>query len=302
LLWKIYNKTVSKYDCENNKLNTRYFWVCDFSNTTGEGNLARLYISKIIGRKKIISSKLLIKNKLIIRILNHKYISPFFGVFISWYFYLKNKNISYINYLPMWNFFIFLLLPPKTQIGPISGGAYFGKNYQYIIRKYLFPILYKISEKILNYRYKRIVFATSLLKQYLSNQTIKNSEFNFIFKYLKKKKKIKKNIDFLIYYRDHKNKLSLFNYSFIKKINKKKLKIYIIGDKLDLPNIQNIGYISNSKLNKLLARTKYTLSSNENILSLFNIECINNYVKIFAEKTHIPKEGFLKKNFIPLSK
>jgi hypothetical protein len=282
-------------------MNTKYFWVSDYEKNTGEGNLARLYLSKITGKKKIISCQKLFSIKLIHKILNYKYISPFFGVFVCWYFYLKKKKITYVNYLPLWNFLIFLLLPPSTKIGPITGGAIFSKNSQYLVRKFVFPIFYKISEKIINLRYEKNLFSTSLLKKYLSKETIKKSQFNYIFNYIKIKKiKQKKIIDFLIYYREHINKKNLFNYNFLKKICEKKKKIYIVGDKLAFPNLKNLGYISNKKLIYLLEKTKYTLSSNENIFSLFNIECINNNVKIFADKKYIPKNFIFRNRFIAI--
>jgi len=279
----------------------KYFWVCDFATNTGEGNLAHLYLNSIKEKKRVISTKIVAKNSIIKKILDFKYCSPFIGVLICWFFFFKRKDITYVNYLPLWNFLIFLLLPPSTKIGPITGGASFSVNNQYVIRKYLFPIFYKISEKILIFRYKKILFSTSLLKPYLSAKTLQVSHFDFVLNYLKIKKKRKKNIDFLIYYRKHKNKESLFNYVFLKKIINKKLKIYLVGDKLNMKNIINLGYISNKKLTNLLARTKYTLSSNENILSLFNIECMNNNVKIFAEKKNIPRKKILVKKFIPIS-
>jgi hypothetical protein len=278
----------------------KYFWTCDFATNTGEGNLAHLYLSKIKDKKKIFLVKTFLKNSSIKKIFDLKYISPLFGILICWYYFFKKKEITYVNYLPLWNFFIFLLLPPSTKIGPITGGASFPKNSQYLIRKFIFPIFYKISEKIINFRYKKILFSTSLLKKYLSAKTIRRSQFNFVLNYIKIKKTKKKNIDFLIYYRKHKNKADLFNYSFLEKISRKKLKIYIVGDKLNMQNLKNLGYISNKKLIRLLERSKYTLSSNENIFSLFNIECINNNVKIFAEKKNIPKTKNLIRKFIPL--
>ena len=279
----------------------KYFWICDFSTNTGEGNLAHLYLSKIKDKKKVYSVKTFLKNSTIKKFFDLKYISPLFGILICWYYFFKKKEITYVNYLPLWNFFIFLLLPPSTKIGPITGGASFPKNSQYLIRKFIFPIFYKISEIIINFRHKKILFSTSLLKKYLSTKTIKRSQFNFVLNYIKIKKTKKKNIDFLIYYRKHKNKADLFNYSFLKKISRKKIKIYIVGDKLYMPNLKNLGYISNKKLINLLERSKFTLSSNENILSLFNIECINNNVKIFVEKKNIPREKNLRKKFISLS-
>jgi hypothetical protein len=281
-------------------MSEKYFWVCEFSTNTGEGNLARLYLNKIKNKKKIILCKIFFKNKIANKIINYKYISPFFGILICWYLFLKKKDVTYVNYLPLWNFLIFLLLPPSTKIGPITGGALFPKNNQYLIRKYIFPVLYKISEKIINFRYEKILFSTSLLKKYLSNKTIKKSNFNFVLNYIKIKKKTKKNIDYLIYYREHKNKKDLFNYSFLRKIAKRKIKIFIVGDKIKMSNVKNLGYISHKRLINLLARTKFTLSSNENIFSFFNIECINNNVKIFANKKHIPQNNFLKKKFISI--
>jgi hypothetical protein len=282
-------------------MNTQYFWACDYEKNTGEGNLARLYLQKTNGKKIIISCKKLFTNKFIYKILNYKYISPFVGIFVCWYFYLQKKKITYVNYLPLWNFLIFLLLPPSTKVGPITGGAYFSKNSQYLIRNFIFPILYKISEKIINLRYEKILFSTSLLKKYLSEETIKKSLFNYIFNYIKIKKiKNKKIIDFLIYYREHTNKKNMFNYNFFEKILKKKKEIYIVGDKLTGPNLKNLGYISNKKLVNLLGKTKYTLTSNENIFSLFNIECINNNVKIFADKKNIPKHNVFRNKFIPI--
>ena len=55
-------------------MNTKYFWVSDYEKNTGEGNLARLYLSKITGKKKIISCQKLFSIKLIHKILNYKYI------------------------------------------------------------------------------------------------------------------------------------------------------------------------------------------------------------------------------------
>ena len=93
----------------------------------------------------------------------------------------------------MWNFLIFILLQIWYIIGPITGGSNFntqGRNY--FIRKYIFPILYKISEIVILTRYKNPIFSTKLLKKYLFNKTIKKSSFNYVFKYINQKKKKKR--------------------------------------------------------------------------------------------------------------
>ena len=56
------------------------------------------------------------------------------------------RPVVYLNYLPFWNFLLFALLPPTTILGPITGGAEYDKNQINILRRFLFPIFYKISE------------------------------------------------------------------------------------------------------------------------------------------------------------
>ena len=90
-----------------------------------------------------------------------------------------------------------------------------------LIRSLIFPIFYKISEIALNFR-KVNIFSTDLLKKFISKKTIKKSNFNFVVKnFLNKKilKKIKKKIDFLIYYRKHKNKSTFFHNISLKKLS-----------------------------------------------------------------------------------
>ena len=57
----------------------------------------------------------------------------------------------------MWNFLVFLLLPSSTILGPITGGAlYSKKNFaNFFIRRFFFPVFYKISEFILLAKYKK---------------------------------------------------------------------------------------------------------------------------------------------------
>jgi hypothetical protein len=115
------------------------------------------------------------------------------GIFYCWKKYLNQETVCYLNYLPLWNFLIFVLLPPKTVFGPITGGAYYSKSFKlnYFIREYIFPIFYKISEFLINLRGINPIFSTDLLKKYLSKKTIIKSKFNFVVKNFSFKKKIK---------------------------------------------------------------------------------------------------------------
>ncbi len=281
--------------------NKLIIWVCDYSDKTGEGNLARKFIELNFKKKKIKINTFKTNH-----FIYHKYVVPFIGIISCWKHYLKGKNVGYINFLPLWNFLIFFLLPPKTILGPITGGAFFDKTNKvnFFIRNNFFPIFYKLSEIALNLRFKnKLYFSTELLKKYLSKNTIKRSKFNFVLENLKfKKKKRDKDIDLIIYYRDHMNKSLLFNHELVKDLSRENLKIIVVGDKLNLKKVVNLGYINKKRLNKLQSRSKYTLCSGENIYSLFIIECITNHVKILINKENMKKIKKLKKFFVTINR
>lgn len=281
-----------------------YCWACDISKNTGEGNLAHIFLKNLGINNNIYIfdlKKLNITNIFLFKILNYKYISPFVGLIFCWYFFFQKKKICYINYLPLWNCMLFIFLPPQTILGPITGGANFKNNNKHAIRKYIFPLLYKISEFFINFRLKKIIFSTDLLKPFLKKSTIAKSNFNYIFNLVNKKKKNIKNIDFLIYYRKHGNKESFFPYDFIKKLVSLNFKVHVIGDYLNFNSVTNYGYVDNKFINRILSKTFYTLASNENLYSLFTIESINNHVKIIVDKNQFKKIKFFKENFIYLN-
>lgn len=282
------------------KLKKLYYWASDFKDNTGEGRLARLFTHELNNKYILIK----ISNPKIL-LLQHRYISPFVGIYYLWIYYLKKKNTLYINYLPYWNFLIFLLLPPNCKIGPITGGANYKINFKnLIIRKFIFSILYTLSSLILFFRFKYYIFSTDLLKEILPKYILKKSKFNYILNAIHKNKNTTQNkkIDFLIYYRNHPNKKKLFPFMFIKKLIRQNYKVQIVGDKLNFLGLKNHGYLTYSRVISLLKKTKYTIASNENIFSFFTIDAINNKVKILVDSKNYNliknfKDKFIKFNF-----
>lgn len=275
-----------------------FIWVSDYSPNTGEGKLARLFIKEI---KKDNNYNLIFNQK---KILNSKYFSSILGIIYCWEKYLKNQKVCFLNYLPLWNILIFIFLPPKTILGPITGGSKYNDSNlsDYLLRGLLFKNFYIISEFFLNLRNCKILFSTDLLRPFLGKKIISKSQFNFILKSYILKKKRKKIIDFIIYNRKHKNKQKFFPINFVKNLIKYKFKILIIGDSLDLPSIKNIGYVSNNKVSYLQSISKYTISSDENIYSFFTLECISNNVTVIINKNKKfrPIKKF-KKNFVKIN-
>ena len=275
----------------NNKI---YFWACDYSPSTGEGRLGRLFVKFL--EKKSIPVKI---SNTHAGILDYKYISPFVGIIYCWLFFFKKKKVAYINYLPLWNSIIYLLLPPKTILGPITGGSNFSRsNKDYIARKYIFPLLYKISEAIIILRFKNIIFSTDLLKKNLSSYILSQSKFNFVLKALKVKKKYTKINDFCLYYRKHPTKISNYPFSFIRKLISQGFEIQVVGDRLNIIGVKNLGFIEHQKLMQILKKTKFTISSPENIYTLFLIDCVNSNVKILIDSKKINNNRENSKNFI----
>ena len=288
-------------------------WVSDFSLNTGEGILANKFINILYNNnkfknaliksfecefpysKKNIKKSVPIKNNFI-----HKYIAPFYGV----YFLLKHasrKKIIYVNYLPLWNFFIFLLLPRKTILGPITGGSYDGpaKNINLFIRKYIFPIFYRMSLRIIYKKYNNFFFSTELCKKYVDKEFYKKTLFNFIFIFFKrtyKKKKIK--YDVVFYNRNHPLKKTKLLLKILVNL-KNKFNVYIFGDYLS--NFINFGFISKNKVLDLLNKTRIAFSSSENLYSLFSLDCLNNRVFIFFDKTTHVNLKYKSKYFIPVN-
>ena len=273
-----------------------YIWASDISPNSGEGILCGKYIEFLKKNYQIRKITHKSSNK---KTLFHKYIEPFIGIYRLWGVYLRGYSTCYINYLPFWNFLIFLLLPPKTIIGPITGGSVYEVNLSInsLIRKFIFPIMYFLSNIIITFRYKKVLFSTSLLQKNVFKKLKKKSLFNFIFIFFDiNKKKVKKK-QIVIYYRKHVNKKYNLNFELIDYfINSLKFKIYVVGDNLKNDRFINLGKIKRLKLEKLLSESMFTFVTSENIYSLYSIDSINNNTKILYE--NIKKNNFIIfKNF-----
>ena len=285
---------------------TIYIWASDFSNFTGEGNLGRLFVSLKLKKKYSINiCKFQSGHYIADRVFGHKYVLPILGIINCWKYFLLGKKVCYLNYLPLWNSLIFLLLPPKTILGPITGGSYFKKelNFNYLVRKFIFPLFYFFSSYILFFRKFDTIFSTTLLKKYLNKSLQKRSKFNFVLEALNLsgETKNKKNLQFLVYYKKHKNKLNLYPLDLIEKLVNQKLKVLIVGDTLEIPGVKNLGYLSRKNLKKILIKSKYAILSNENIFSFFAIECLNSNVKLVVTNKINEIDKNIKQRFVYLN-
>ena len=291
-----------------NETNT-FVWSSDYESFTGEGLLARCFVenyfksgekikiqsnnSKYLFQKKKYS---LIKKKKYKNNFLTKYLYPLYGVLLIWHNHIKGNKTCYVNYLPLWNFLIFIFLPKSTILGPITGGIYSGKIYNFntFFRKVVFQFFYFISLKLIFLKYKYIIFSTENLKRIIPKNKIKFCLFNFCLLFYRKRKLKNKDIDFLFYIRKHPQKSNLFLNYIIKKLTFLNLKIVVVGDKFTETNIKNYENIDRNKLLHLLDRTKYSVMSGDNFYSLFFLDCISSNVFTFVNEKLISKKVFLK--------
>lgn len=288
-------------------------FACDCNDFSGEGILANRFINdykNIKNNEKIyvysfenifflknnnksflrLNYKKKIRNNLIF-----KYLRPIMGIFILWFYFFKNKKIIYLNFLPLWNVLLFMFLPPKTILGPITGSYEIRSNNS--LKKVFLFFLFKISLFFLNLRMNRALFARDLIRKVLSKHNLKKFFFNYQirvledFKNFKVKKIKKKEIDLILYFRNYYSKDNQFFKYIVSKL-KKSFNIVIVGDHLNEKNIKNSGYINRSEIFKLLKKSRFTIISSENFYSNFSLDAISNNVGLIYEKSIKPKINY----------
>lgn len=291
----------------NNSFDT-YIWANELYSNTGEGILGLSFLekySKIFPNEKILiqtpfkksffNKKIYINKKNLNSNFITNYFFPLYGILLIWFYHLKKKKVCYLNFLPLWNSLLIFFLPKATILGPITGRYENLDTYglKYFIRKYIFNYLYLINIRILLLKYKYLLFSTDLLVNYLKlNFKEKKRIFcNFALScFIKNSLYVKKNIDYLIYYRDYETKNSDF-LSFCAN-NLKNKNIHIIGDFLNSRCVTNHGLINRERVINLLRRTKFTIISEENFLSLFFLDAVSCSVNIFYSRKLSSKANY----------
>ena len=152
-----------------------------------------------------------------------RFIFPFLGILYLWFIFIfkYKKKICYVNYLPLWNFLLFIFLPPKTILGPITGGSkYLKRPYlNYYLRHVVLNFFCMLSIQILKLRQNKLLFSTDLLKYKFTH--FKNVKFNYVFKDFKFiDNNQNRKFDIIFYLRSHKNKNTLLNINLANSLRK----------------------------------------------------------------------------------
>ena len=306
------------------KLSKVYCWASDFDMTNGEGITANLFIKNFIKKNNLKEDNVIILNlqqKLTYNNIKRsenkdrkgqlnlieKYFDPIYGIFYLWFRYLLGNKVIFVNFLPLWNFITFLLLPPNTILGPITGTTTYNDNItgiERIFRKYLMSAQFFISNLILNFRFKTLDFNTSNLKPILSKKVINKSNFNFIYNLYNlngQESSFEKNNDFIFYIRSYPSKGIEQIIKFIENL-KKDHKIITVGEKLKIEGVTEHGYIPREKVLDLCKKTRFSIISSENFYSLFCFDCISSGVKVFFNEKMSHEKSFVEdKKVFPIN-
>jgi hypothetical protein len=297
-----------------------YCWACDFSEDRGEGILARHYAINLSRIKKISicvntpSVNYQVYKNNIIKINSHEreyrnlnfnffqnYFYPFLGIFFLWVHFFKKHKVCYLNFLPLWNIFIFYLSPPKTHFGPITGFVYNNKinSIKSFLRKYLNNLLFKINLKIIFLRQRNYYFSTELLKDVIDKKYQKRIIFNYLLNLIKlKKNNYKKNIDILIYNRNYFVKNNLERNKLLSILINNNFNVSVVGDFLYIEGVRNYGFIKRKKVISLLNRTRFIINSGENPYNIYTIDAYNSGSQIIYEDKFKGKIKFFNRGKI----
>ena len=283
-----------------------YVWACDLDKFRGEGILANAFIKdlKKFTKKKLIIETINTNNQKINFSFYKNYITPFIGIIKIWKNYFKGRDTCYVNFLPIWNFLIFLLLPSKTILGPITGARYEEKvtDLNKFLRKYILTFFSYISKNILFFRKKLILFSTKNLESQIPKKMKNKSFFNYIVTTITKKKNEnnKKIYDIFFYYRKYSTHNPQFQKNVIKFLTKYNYKIVVAGNRCYLKNVKEIGFVRRSKIRYYLKKTKFSLNEETNFLSFFTIDSLESGCSVICNKKTITSFDIFNKRSIKM--
>lgn len=254
--------------------NLFYYWANNIRYNEGEGILANNFLILLKENYKSYNfvniNKFKKKNNFF-----YNYILPIYGAFkirnLS-----KIKKTAYINYLPIWNFLLFAILPQRTILGPITGTK--------VKKNLIYFFFSKISREIIKLKKKKILLSNNYFKNDFSFIKKNKLFYDFLLYNFKLNNKIrKKKFDIIFYYKKNNNKGNKFFKSLIKLFLKEHFKIAIIGDDIGIKNInlKNFINLDRNEAKKIISQSKCGINSKENLYSFFTLDCLSSNIMVF---------------------
>tara|TARA_B100000242_G_scaffold227337_1_gene167711 strand:- start:14060 stop:15121 length:1062 start_codon:yes stop_codon:yes gene_type:complete len=269
-------------------------WAIEFDNLGGEGILARTFIKNLasVTDKKIFivtpNKVFLIKKSRIIclkrkkrkdismqkskNLFKQRFVYPLEGVSILF----RNKKFKkkiYLNYLPLWQFPLFLLSKLlKFDLGPIVGGVFYRNKYKSLLnilaRVYIMKFFYFLSAFVIKTFNIEIVSANSAINNFLEKQKIFSvvSPINLLAvdNYHDSVESKKRDIDVIFYYRRHDSKYPILTMNLASSLSKKGKNVFIFGEKFEANYLNQVGYVSKDRLLDIFSKSKIFINLADN--------------------------------------
>jgi len=228
----------------------------------------------------------------------YKYILPLMGLFFLNKRQFKYDTLFYMNYLPLWNFLIFMFAGSRIRLGPITGSFvgsdYFSdnrkNNFNVVLRKYVFPALYRLSVRIIKYKkYDLLWPANQAVYHYLSNvkNVCKVLSPSLMYGFLDPSKELMsvrdKKYDILVYFRHHPSKNPDLTIEIIERLMLK-YKVVVIGNDVSLSKVESLGYIPQKDITQLCHQVKLVVSCSNEASGIFFMEVASSGTDLLAFK------------------
>lgn len=257
-------------------------FCCSFNDNTGEGLLAKnllVNLSQSYPKKKFLiytlNSIFLITNgKIFLRFrlkkeANNKifndYLFPFI-LLIKCISLQKNYTTCFFNYLPLWNFLIFLLLPSKVILGPITGNQtnlpfkyFLDYPLDFLYRKFIISLLNYISRIVLKYKNFNFYWAaTKPVSNVLGSINHVNFSPLFLDLSFKTKKTFIQKESFVFMYSLDNKPIKNFKQAikFVRYLDDNDVKVVFVGNELNLINGISKKNISHNQFISYLKKAK----------------------------------------------
>lgn len=180
----------------------------------------------------------------------------------------KDARLAIVNYLPIWNFVTFALVPRNCILAPITGngrvnlrlfqGSVFTKMKLFFLQNILLHCLSKLSAWIVQFRRLRVVGATPCVSKLFGE---KDNTPLFIWSKVDKKLEIlqkqavkqEPEFDFIVYTGLHRLKNSELLKVCLRHLDSKGLKGVVIGHVKDVSNYRHVTFYDKVSKDELLS-------------------------------------------------
>ena len=224
------------------------FLVCDSNSNSGEGRLARIYMErekeKNLGEREIRVFSNDTRNTFLSFLTETTAFPAYLWLWRELLRFRKCKSVELhvVNYLPIWNFVTFLIVPKTAKLAPVTGSGsinwrhFHGNVYQVVcqvfVRNYILKFFAKISSYVIKKRKLKVLAATPFVSEILKCKNKKHLYISTVFdpSEIRSSEYLSKKFDIIAYTNDHPLKNNRILASLVEELVLRGIKIAIVAN------------------------------------------------------------------------